>query len=87
MTAPAVAAGFPAGTRPPRVLEVGAGTGATAGKLLGPRCATKTGLGNAGISTQEGLLVAALAFREVRRTGQPSEARVPVPTEAQTTSP
>lgn len=48
-----------AGARP-RSGNVGAGTGATAGKLLGPRCATKTGLGNAGITTEEGLLVAAL---------------------------
>ena len=41
--------------------NVGAGTGVCAGKLLGPRCATKTGLGNAGITTPEGIRVAALA--------------------------
>lgn len=41
--------------------NVGAGTGVCAGKFLGPRCATKTGLGNAGVSTPEGLKLAALA--------------------------
>jgi L-aminopeptidase/D-esterase-like protein len=41
--------------------NLGAGTGVCAGKLLGPACATKTGLGNAGLRTAEGLLVAALA--------------------------
>ncbi len=40
--------------------NVGAGAGVTAGKLLGVQCATKTGLGNAGIVTPEDLLVAAL---------------------------
>ena len=41
--------------------NIGAGAGVCAGKILGPACATKTGLGNAGLSTEEGLLVAALA--------------------------
>lgn len=40
--------------------NVGAGTGVSAGKLLGVSCATKTGLGNAGVQTAEGLQVAAL---------------------------
>jgi L-aminopeptidase/D-esterase-like protein len=40
--------------------NVGAGTGVSAGKLLGVSCATKTGLGNGGVQTAEGLLVAAL---------------------------
>jgi L-aminopeptidase/D-esterase-like protein len=40
--------------------NVGAGTGASAGKLLGVGCATKTGLGNAGVQTADGLRVAAL---------------------------
>jgi len=41
--------------------NVGAGTGVSAGKLMGVSCATKTGLGNGGVSTKEGLQVAALA--------------------------
>ena len=41
--------------------NVGAGAGVCAGKLLGPRCATKTGLGNASVVASEGLEVAALA--------------------------
>jgi L-aminopeptidase/D-esterase-like protein len=41
--------------------NVGAGTGVSAGKLLGVSCATKTGLGNGGVTTDEGLTVAALA--------------------------
>jgi L-aminopeptidase/D-esterase-like protein len=39
---------------------VGAGTGVSAGKVLGISCATKTGLGNSGVLTDEGLAVAAL---------------------------
>ncbi|MCC6749408.1 MAG: P1 family peptidase [Deltaproteobacteria bacterium] len=39
---------------------VGAGTGVSAGKLQGLACATKTGLGQAGLCTDEGLAVGAL---------------------------
>ncbi len=41
--------------------NVGAGTGATSGKLLGPQWATKSGLGTAGRRLPSGLTVAALA--------------------------
>ena len=41
--------------------NVGAGTGVCAGKMLGVKCATKTGLGNASVVASEGLKVAALA--------------------------
>lgn len=41
--------------------NVGAGTGVCSGKLLEVACATKTGLGNGGVTTDEGLQVAALA--------------------------
>jgi L-aminopeptidase/D-esterase-like protein len=41
--------------------NVGAGTGVCAGKLLGARCATKTGLGHGGCDGPAGLQVAALA--------------------------
>lgn len=41
--------------------NVGAGMGVSAGKLLGPRCATKTGLGQAGGQAADGLIVGALA--------------------------
>ncbi len=40
--------------------NVGAGVGVSSGKFLGVKCATKTGLGNAGVSTMEGLRLAAL---------------------------
>jgi L-aminopeptidase/D-esterase-like protein len=40
--------------------NVGAGTGVCAGKVLGAACATKTGLGNGGVATSDGLQVAAL---------------------------
>ena len=40
--------------------NVGAGAGVSSGKFLGVPCATKTGLGNAGVSTMEGLRLAAL---------------------------
>jgi len=40
--------------------NVGAGTGACAGKMLGVKCATKTGLGNASVVASEGLKVAEL---------------------------
>jgi L-aminopeptidase/D-esterase-like protein len=40
--------------------NIGAGTGVSAGKLLAVSCATKTGLGNGGVATEEGLQVAAL---------------------------
>ena len=40
--------------------NVGAGAGVCAGKLLGVKCATKTGLGNAGVVAPEGLYLAAL---------------------------
>jgi L-aminopeptidase/D-esterase-like protein len=39
---------------------VGAGTGVSAGKLLGIACATKTGIGVAGLEETDGLLVGAL---------------------------
>ncbi|MCA9664400.1 MAG: P1 family peptidase, partial [Myxococcales bacterium] len=39
--------------------NVGAGCGVSAGKLLGTRHATKTGLGHAGILSDEGLAIAA----------------------------
>jgi L-aminopeptidase/D-esterase-like protein len=45
---------------PIRSGNVGAGTGVCAGKLLGVTSATKTGLGNAGLCTEDGLQVAAL---------------------------
>ncbi|MFH2010976.1 MAG: P1 family peptidase [bacterium] len=52
---------------------VGAGTGASVGKLLGIRCATKGGLGSAGVRTATGLEVGALAvvnaFGDVRDPG------------------
>ena len=54
------------------VLEgcVGAGTGATVGKILGPQQATKSGLGSAAITLPGGVTVAALAvtnaFGDVR---------------------
>ncbi len=61
------------GTRPRRPVaegNVGAGTGASAGKLLGPALATKTGIGAACLSGPGGLLVGALiavnAFGDVR---------------------
>ena len=41
--------------------NVGAGAGVSSGKLLGIKCATKTGLGNASVVASEGLKVAALA--------------------------
>ncbi len=41
--------------------NVGAGAGVCAGKMLGVKCATKTGLGNASVVASEGLKVAALA--------------------------
>lgn len=44
----------------PRSGNVGAGVGVCAGKLLGVTCATKTGLGNAGVETEDGLRAAAL---------------------------
>lgn len=46
-----------------RVAEgsVGAGTGATVGKLLGPALATKGGLGTASLELGDGVIVAALA--------------------------
>jgi L-aminopeptidase/D-esterase-like protein len=40
--------------------NVGAGTGATAGKILGPRQAMKSGLGSAAVSLPNGLVVGAL---------------------------
>jgi L-aminopeptidase/D-esterase-like protein len=40
--------------------NVGAGTGATLGKMLGPACAMKSGLGSAAISIGSGLVVGAL---------------------------
>lgn len=40
---------------------VGAGTGATVGKYLGPACMTKSGLGSAARRSPDGLIVAALA--------------------------
>jgi L-aminopeptidase/D-esterase-like protein len=46
---------------PARSGNVGAGAGVCAGKLLGVRCATKTGLGNGGAAGDEGVLVGALA--------------------------
>lgn len=39
---------------------VGAGTGATVGKLLGPKFATKSGLGAAGLKIGRGIVVAAI---------------------------
>ncbi|MDY6878200.1 MAG: P1 family peptidase [Chloroflexota bacterium] len=39
---------------------VGAGTGATAGKLLGPKLATKTGLGTASVKIGKGIVVGAI---------------------------
>ncbi len=48
------------GARAPRSGNVGAGAGVTAGKLLGSGCATKTGLGNAGTVSEDGLRVGAL---------------------------
>lgn len=56
--------------------SVGAGTGATVGKLLGPAWAMKSGLGNASRVSGSGVIVAALAvvnnFGDVRdrRTGK-----------------
>ena len=41
--------------------NLGAGTGATVGKLLGPERATKSGLGNALLEFDDGVLVSALA--------------------------
>ena len=41
--------------------SVGAGTGATAGKLLGPRLATKCGLGSASVKIGKGIVVGAIA--------------------------
>jgi L-aminopeptidase/D-esterase-like protein len=41
--------------------SIGAGTGATVGKALGPKFAMKGGLGQASISTKAGLVVGALA--------------------------
>ena len=41
--------------------SVGAGTGATVGKLLGPRCATKGGVGFAALRLARGVAVQALA--------------------------
>ena len=41
--------------------SVGAGTGATVGKFLGPERATKSGIGTAALGGSDGLLVAALA--------------------------
>ena len=50
--------------------SVGAGTGATVGKVLGPERAMKGGVGSASVSLSEGLVVAALAavnaFGDVR---------------------
>ena len=50
--------------------SVGAGTGATVGKVLGPERAMKGGLGSASVSLPEGLVVAAIAvvnaFGDVR---------------------
>lgn len=45
---------------PLRSGNVGAGTGVSAGKLLGPACATKTGLGHGGFASDDGLSAAAL---------------------------
>jgi L-aminopeptidase/D-esterase-like protein len=50
-----------AGSGPRGSGNLGAGTGVCAGKLLGARCATKTGLGQAGREGAGGLRVAALA--------------------------
>lgn len=51
--------------------SVGAGTGATVGKILGMAAATKTGIGSAAIHLPGGVIVAALvatnAFGDVRR--------------------
>ena len=44
----------------PRSGNIGAGTGVCAGKVLGVPCATKTGLGVAGIDAGAGLLIGAL---------------------------
>ncbi len=41
--------------------NIGAGCGVSAGKILGIHCATKTGLGNGGIETEDGLAFGALA--------------------------
>lgn len=50
--------------------SVGAGTGATVGKVLGPECAMKGGVGSASVGLSGGLVVAALAavnaFGDVR---------------------
>lgn len=50
--------------------NVGAGTGASAGKLLGPKLATKTGIGTAGVRAGRGLVVTAIVavnpFGDVR---------------------
>ncbi len=58
-----------AGDSPIRQGNVGAGAGASVGKLLGPFQSTKTGLGSASISLENGLVVGALmvvnAFGEV----------------------
>ncbi|MGD1995404.1 MAG: P1 family peptidase [Anaerolineae bacterium] len=41
--------------------SIGAGTGATVGKLLGPRFATKSGLGTASLKIGKGIVVGAIA--------------------------
>ena len=55
--------------------SVGAGTGATVGKYLGPGFATKSGLGTAAVDGQDGLIVSALvvvnALGAVSRPGNP----------------
>lgn len=50
-----------ASTAPVIMGSVGAGTGATVGKVLGPACAMKSGLGSAALTTPAGVTIAALA--------------------------
>jgi len=49
-----------ASTRPPAEGNVGAGTGCTVGKILGPRQAMKAGIGSASIDIGGGVIVGAL---------------------------
>lgn len=62
---PDAAAGYAAceaaGAGPVEEGSVGAGTGATVGKLRGPASMTKGGIGSAGVQLADGLIVAALA--------------------------
>ncbi len=62
------------GPKPVAEGNVGAGTGASAGKLLGPAMATKTGVGAICLAGQGGLLVGAIvavnAFGDVRDPGR-----------------